>query len=79
MLKKEKRLAQTYSELFDDVKVAQAKFDEVLIFKRFIGIMARKNRSHPKLQKRNKNQIHQYVPPNITSGFLSQKQSCKAS
>jgi len=31
------KLAQSYSELFDDVKVAQAKFDEVLSSKDSIG------------------------------------------
>ena len=70
------KLAQTYSELFDDIKVAQAKFDEVVSSKDPIGSWQSKIAAI-QAYKDNTGGNSQYVSPTNTSGFLSRSKVAK--
>ena len=70
------KLAQSYSELFDDVKVAQAKFDEVLSSKDSIGSWQSKIAAI-QAYKDNTGGNSQYASVNNTSGFLSRSKVAK--
>ena len=70
------KLAQSYSELFDDIKVAQAKFDEVLASKESIGSWQSKIAAI-QAYKDNTGGNSQYASANNTSGFLSQSRVAK--
>ena len=70
------KLAQTYSELFDDIKVAQAKFDEVLSSKDSLGSWQSKIAAI-QAYKDNTGGNSQYASANNTSGFLSQSRVAK--
>lgn len=69
-------LAQTYSELFDDTKIAQAKFDEVITSQDPIGLWASKIAAI-QAYKDNTRGNSQYASANNTSGFLSQSRVAK--
>ena len=70
------KLAQTYSELFDDIKVAQAKFDEVVSSQDPIGSWQSKIAAI-QAYKDNTGGNSQYVSPTNTSGFLSRSKVAK--
>lgn len=70
------KLAQTYSELFDDIKVAQAKFDEVVSSKDPIGSWQSKIAAI-QAYKDNTGGNSQYASANTASGFLSQSRVAK--
>jgi hypothetical protein len=70
------KLAQTYSELFDDIKVAQAKFDEVVSSQDPIGSWQSKIAAI-QAYKDNTGENSQYVSPTNTSGFLSRSKVAK--
>ena len=70
------KLAQTYSELFDDIKVAQAKFDEVVSSKDPIGSWQSKIAAI-QTYKDNTGGNSQYASANTASGFLSQSRVAK--
>ncbi len=70
------KLAQTYSELFDDIKVAQAKFDEVIASKDPLGSWQSKIAAI-QTYKDNTGGNSQYASANTASGFLSQSRVAK--
>ena len=70
------KLAQSYSELFDDIKIAQAKFDEVVSSKESIGTWQSKIAAI-QAYKDNNGGNSQYVSPTTTSGFLSRSKVAK--
>ena len=70
------KLAQSYSELFDDIKIAQAKFDEVVPSKESIGTWQSKIAAI-QAYKDNNGGNSQYVSPTTTSGFLSRSKVAK--
>ena len=70
------KLAQSYSELFDDIKVAQAKFDEVLSSKDSLGSWQSKIAAI-QAYKDNTGGNSQYASANTASGFLSQSRVAK--
>ena len=70
------KLAQSYSELFDDIKIAQSKFDEVVSSKESIGTWQSKIAAI-QAYKDNNGGNSQYVSPTTTSGFLSRSKVAK--
>ena len=70
------KVAQSYSDLFDDVKVAQAKFDEVLSSKDSIGTWQGRIAAIQSYADETKGDS-QYVSPTSTSGFLSRSKVAK--
>ena len=70
------KMAQTYSELFDDIKVAQAKFDEVIASKDPLGSWQSKIAAI-QTYKDNTGGNSQYASANTASGFLSQSRVAK--
>ena len=70
------KLAQSHSELFDDIKIAQAKFDEVVSSKESIGTWQSKIAAI-QAYKDNNGGNSQYVSPTTTSGFLSRSKVAK--
>ncbi len=70
------KLAQTYSELFDDIKVAQAKFDEVVSSNDSLGSWQSKIAAI-QTYKDNTGGNSQYASANTASGFLSQSRVAK--
>ena len=70
------RLAQAYSELFDDVKVAQVKFDEVIRSSEPNGSWQGKIAAIENYRNEAKTNS-QYATPPTTSGFLSRSKVAK--
>ena len=70
------KVAQSYSDLFDDVKVAQAKFDEVLSSRDSIGTWQGRIAAIQSYADETKGDS-QYVSPTSTSGFLSRSKVAK--
>ena len=70
------KLAQSYSELFDDIKIAQARFDEVVSSKDSIDTWQSKIAAI-QAYKDNNGGNSQYVSPTTTSGFLSRSKVAK--
>ena len=70
------RLAQAYSELFDDVKVAQVKFDEVIRSSEPNGSWQGKIAAIENYRNETKNNSSYAVAP-TTSGFLSRSKVAK--
>jgi len=73
------KVAQSYSELFDDVKVAQAKFDEVLASKDSVDSWQSKIAAIQSYADETKGGNSTYVSPTTTSGFLSRSKVAKLS
>jgi len=70
------RLAQAYSELFDDIKVAQVKFDEVIRSSEPNGSWQGKIAAIENYRNETKNNSSYAVAP-TTSGFLSRSKVAK--
>ena len=70
------KVAQTYSDLYDDVKVAQAKFDEVISSRDSIQSWQSKIAAIQNYRTETKGDS-QYVSPTSTSGFLSRSKVAK--
>lgn len=70
------KVAQTYSDLYDDVKVAQAKFDEVISSRDSIQSWQSKIAAIQNYRTETKGDS-QYVSPASTSGFLSRSKVAK--
>jgi len=70
------KVAQSYSELFDDVKIAQAKFDEVLSSQDSVATWQNKIAAIQSYADETKGNST-YVSPNNTSGFLSRSKVAK--
>jgi hypothetical protein len=70
------RLAQAYSELFDDIKVAQVKFDEVIRSKEPISSWQGKIAAIESYRNETKSNPSYAVAP-TTSGFLSRSKVAK--
>jgi len=70
------KLAQSYSELFNDIKVAQAKFDEVIASKDSLGSWQSKIAAI-QAYKDNTGGNSQIASAINTSGFLSQSRVAK--
>lgn len=70
------KVAQTYSDLYDDVKVAQAKFDEVIASKDTVSSWQSKIAAIQSYRTETKGDS-QYVSPTTTSGFLSRSKVAK--
>jgi len=72
------KIAQSYSDLYDDVKVAQAKFDEVLASKDSVPSWKARIAAIQNYRTETKGDS-QYVSPTSTSGFLSRSKVAKLS
>ena len=70
------RMAQAYSELFDDIKVAQVKFDEVIRSKEPISSWQGKIAAIESYRNETKSNPSYAVAP-TTSGFLSRSKVAK--
>lgn len=70
------KVAQTYSDLYDDVKVAQAKFDEVIASRDTVSSWQSKIAAIQSYRTETKGDS-QYVSPTTTSGFLSRSKVAK--
>ena len=70
------KVAQTYSDLYDDVKVAQAKFDEVISSRDSVQSWQSKIAAIQNYRTETKGDS-QYVSPASTSGFLSRSKVAK--
>ena len=70
------RLAQAYSELFDDIKVAQVKFDEVIHSPETVSSWQGKIAAIENYRNETKNNSSYAVAP-TTSGFLSRSKVAK--
>ena len=70
------RMAQAYSELFDDIKVAQTKFDEVIRSKEPISSWQGKIAAIESYRNETKSNPSYAVAP-TTSGFLSRSKVAK--
>ena len=70
------KVAQAYSDLYDDVKVAQAKFDEVVSSKESVKSWQSKIAAIQNYRTETKGDS-QYVSPTTTSGFLSRSKVAK--
>ena len=70
------RMAQAYSELFDDIKVAQVKFDEVIRSSEPNGSWQGKIAAIENYRNETKNNSSYAVAP-TTSGFLSRSKVAK--
>jgi hypothetical protein len=73
------KVAQSYSELFNDVKVAQAKFDEVLASQDSVRSWQSKIAAIQSYADETKGGNSNYVSPTTTSGFLSRSKVAKLS
>ena len=69
-------MAQAYSELFDDIKVAQVKFDEVINSQDSVGSWQGKIAAIENYRNETKSNPSYAVAP-TTSGFLSRSKVAK--
>tara|TARA_B100001750_G_scaffold212059_1_gene193691 strand:- start:1344 stop:1943 length:600 start_codon:yes stop_codon:yes gene_type:complete len=72
------KVAQSYSDLYDDVKVAQAKFDEVIASRDSVPSWKARIAAIQNYRTETKGDS-QYVSPTSTSGFLSRSKVAKLS
>lgn len=70
------RIAQSYSELFDDIKVAQVKFDEVINSQDSVGSWQGKIAAIENYRNETKSNPSYAIAP-TTSGFLSRSKVAK--
>ena len=70
------KVAQAYSDLYDDVKVAQAKFDEVIASRDSVSAWQSKIAAIQSYRTETRGES-QYVSPTNTSGFLSRSKVAK--
>jgi|TARA_R100001244_G_scaffold36237_1_gene33247 dGTP triphosphohydrolase len=75
-VQEKERIAQAYSELFDDIKVAQVKFDEVIHSPETVSSWQGKIAAIENYRNETKNNSSYAVAP-TTSGFLSRSKVAK--